>query len=216
MKRIVCGVDQGIEGGISVFDGEKYANFEPPFMFQPERYARGVLKQDEIREFQEGLKSIFDCGIGDIQVVMAETPQIHAGPGGNSLVSVSSIWWYAAIIDTFFRVQGLNIEYVNPVQWHGAILDPWMSKLGIPRPSIQIKRDTGVTLNKQWKAIAVRYAEEELGADFSGCIKSGSEGFADAMCIAQFAHGAMNGTINFHRVWTKPKQKKTPRKGGKS
>lgn len=171
----VIGVDPGVSGAWCVYDPKRKKILEVhknPFILFKDKYARPV------GDFDKFSSILYKY---DPLLVVIEASQIR---GTNSRRGVSGVWWYAAIVDTLFRVHNLDIEYVNPKDWQKVVLLEALSTLGVSRPDKKYGN-----LHEQWKELSKLYVAKKYGSKVlvpkGGKVEN--DGFSDAICIAEYA-----------------------------
>lgn len=194
-KPFVIGADPGISGAFCIMDRFGIVSVHKnPFIYDKLRYGKAVLNKKLVEDLKLYLY--------EADLIMIESSQIRMTT--NSRKTVSGIWWYAAILDTFFRQFNDNIEYVDPKQWHSSIF------------SKEVLSDTGLSLPKkengdlygQWKQLAKDYTRGKYGSEIMipKRARNENDGFADAICIAEFALGVYYKKFNLKRTWAREKQ----------
>lgn len=195
MSIVVIGVDPGISGAFCVLEGDYNGNVlhisvrKNPFVYYKKQYGKAVVDNKVLAP--------------PVQLILIEGSQIRVMT--NSRKTVAGIWWYAGILDTFFRINlpDRRIEYVDPKQWHGYVFSQEvLDKYNLLLPD---KRNGDVY--NQWKQLSVDYTSEKYGSEIlipkGG--KKENDGFADAICIAEFAFAMELGKVELKRTWAKEK-----------
>lgn len=197
MQITVIGADPGISGAFCVLEGDSDGSVrrvivrKNPFIYNKKKYGKAVL------DTSVSLKGI------PAKVVLIEGSQIRMMT--NSRKTVAGIWWYAGILDTFFRtgLPSTPIEYVDPKQWHNYIF----SQEVLDRHNLLLPDKRNGDVYEQWKQLSKDYASTKYGSEIlipkGG--KKENDGFSDAICMAEFAFAMVLGKVELKRTWAKEK-----------